>query len=146
MVLGAQCTFFTGFSLAYLISPQVCHRFVGYLEEEAVITYTKAIQDLENGHLPAWERLQAPAMAVKYWSMPEGQRCMRSLLLYVRADEAKHRDVNHTLGDLDQDLDRNPFCAKFRVPVRGVGREVARDVGGFGELGALRAENSRKEV
>ncbi|KAJ5748586.1 uncharacterized protein N7511_010282 [Penicillium nucicola] len=151
MVLGAQCTFFSGFSLAYLISPQICHRFVGYLEEEAVITYTRAIEDLENGHLPAWEALQAPAMAVKYWSMPEGQRCMRSLLLYVRADEAKHRDVNHTLGNLDQNLDPNPFSAKFRVPVsvRRVGRGEAgreRDVGGFGELGELRAEHSRKEI
>ncbi|KAJ5294388.1 hypothetical protein PENANT_c006G10264 [Penicillium antarcticum] len=155
MVLGAQCTFFSGFSLAYLISPQICHRFVGYLEEEAVITYTKAIQDLEDGHLPAWEELHAPAMAIKYWSMPEGQQCMRSLLLYVRADEAKHRDVNHTLGNLDQDVDPNPYSAKFRVPVsvRAVERakseiesESERDVGGFGELGELRAGESRKEA
>ncbi|KAJ5997090.1 hypothetical protein N7522_008750 [Penicillium canescens] len=144
MVLGAQCVFFSGFSLAYLISPQICHRFVGYLEEEAVITYTKAIQDFENGHLPAWKELQAPAMAVKYWSMPEGQRCMQSLLLYVRADEAKHRDVNHTLGNLDQDFDPNPFSAKFRVPVSV--RGVERGVEGFGELRELRAGAGRKEV
>ena len=56
-------------------------------------------------------------MAIKYWQMPEGKRCMRSLLLYVRADEAKHRDVNHTLGSLDQDRDRNPFSAKFAEQV-----------------------------
>jgi hypothetical protein len=114
MVLGAQCVFFSGFSLAYMISPQICHRFVGYLEEEAVITYSKAINDLDNGHLPQWENLQAPQMAIKYWQMPEGQRCIRSLLLYVRADEAKHREVNHTLGNLNQ-TDPNPFSAKFKV-------------------------------
>ncbi|OOQ89719.1 Alternative oxidase, mitochondrial [Penicillium brasilianum] len=114
MVLGAQCVFFSGFSVAYMISPQICHRFVGYLEEEAVITYSKAITDLDNGHLPRWENLQAPQMAIKYWQMPEGQRCIRSLLLYVRADEAKHREVNHTLGNLNQ-TDPNPFSAKFKV-------------------------------
>lgn len=50
MVLGAQWVYFSGFSLAYLISPQICHRFVGYPEEETVITYSKAILDSENGH------------------------------------------------------------------------------------------------
>ncbi|KAJ5834507.1 hypothetical protein N7447_000533 [Penicillium robsamsonii] len=59
-VLGAQWVFFSGFPLAYLISPQICHGFVGYLkEEEAVITYSKTINDPENGQ-PGWESLQAP--------------------------------------------------------------------------------------
>lgn len=115
MVLSAQCVFFSGFSLAYLLSPQICHRFVGYLEEEAVITYSKAIRDLETGLLPGWESLQAPQMAVKYWQMPEDRRCIHSLLLYVRADEAKHRDVNHTLGNLDQNTDPNPYAANFKA-------------------------------
>lgn len=114
MVLSAQSVFFSGFSLAYMISPQICHRFVGYLEEEAVITYSKAIKDLDNGHLPKWENLQAPKMAIKYWQMPEGQRCMRSLLLYIRADEAKHREVNHTLGNMNH-TDPNPFSPEFKV-------------------------------
>ncbi|CAG8132793.1 unnamed protein product [Penicillium salamii] len=137
MVLGAQWVFFSGFSIAYLISPQICHRFVGYLEEEAVITYSKAIRDLENGHLPAWSSLQAPVMAVKYWQMPEGQRCMRSLLLYVRADEAKHRDVNHALGNLNQDTDRNPFAARVGAQVQSVARSAG--------MRQLQGEGNRKE-
>jgi len=32
------------FFLAYLISPKFCHRFVGYLEEEAVKTYTHCLE------------------------------------------------------------------------------------------------------
>lgn len=124
MVPGAQWVFFSGFSLAYLVSPQICHRFVGYLEEEAVITYSKAIDDLENGLLPAWDGLSAPGMAIKYWQMPEGQRSMRSLLLYVRADEAKHRDVNHALGNLDQDTDANPFAARVGAQVQSVVRSA----------------------
>lgn len=134
MVLGSQCVFFTGFSIAYLLSPRICHRFVGYLEEEAVITYTKAITDLDSGLLPKWEETTVPDMAVKYWQMPEGKRDMRSLLLYVRADEAKHRDVNHTLGSLDQDRDCNPFSAKFRAQAGKAKEVLGENMRGF-ELG-----------
>lgn len=38
---------------------------------------------------------------------------MVDLLLYVRADEAKHREVNHTLGNLDQHEDPNPYTALY---------------------------------
>lgn len=112
MVIGAQGVFFNGFFLAYLVSPRICHRFVGYLEEEAVLTYTRAIRDLESGKLPAWETLQSPEIAIKYWKMPEGRRSMRDLLLYVRADEAKHREVNHTFGNLVPEDDPNPFAGR----------------------------------
>lgn len=116
MVLGAQGVFFNAFFVSYLISPRTCHRFVGYLEEEAVITYTHAISDLESGKLPRWENLDAPNIAIKYWNMPEGKRKMLDLLLYVRADEAKHREVNHTLGNLDQATDPNPYAAEYQDP------------------------------
>lgn len=116
MVLGAQGVFFNAMFVAYLISPRTCHRFVGYLEEEAVITYTREIADLDAGRLPEWEKLIAPDIAIDYWKMPEGHRTMRDLLLYVRADEAKHREVNHTLGNLDQKEDQNPFVSTYRDP------------------------------
>lgn len=118
MVLGAQGVFFNGFFLSYLMSPRICHRFVGYLEEEAVITYTRAIKEIEAGSLPAWEKTEAPEIAVQYWKMPEGQRSMKDLLLYVRADEAKHREVNHTLGNLNQAIDPNPYAAKYKDPTK----------------------------
>lgn len=113
MVLAAQGIFSNAFFVAYLISPQTAHRFVGYLEEEAVKTYTIAIQDLENGRLPQWNNLQAPEIAVRYWRMPEGKRKMRDLLLYIRADEAKHREIHHTLGNLNQMEDPNPFVSEY---------------------------------
>jgi ubiquinol oxidase len=114
MVLGAQGVFFNSFFISYLISPRTCHRFVGYLEEEAVITYTRAIEDIEAGKMPKWNDMDAPDIAIKYWKMPEGHRKMRDLLLYVRADEAKHREVNHTLGNLHPNTDPNPYVAKYR--------------------------------
>ncbi|KAI9926726.1 hypothetical protein ASPWEDRAFT_187989 [Aspergillus wentii DTO 134E9] len=118
MVLGAQGVFFNGFFLSYLISPRICHRFVGYLEEEAVITYTRAIEEIEAGKLPEWEKVEAPDMAVRYWKMPENQQTMKDLLLYIRADEAKHREVNHTLGNLNQTVDPNPYTAKIKDPAK----------------------------
>lgn len=64
-----QGVFFNAYLLAYLISPRTCHAFVGYLEEEAVMTYTHAIKDLQSGKLPEWETMKAPDVAVKYWKM-----------------------------------------------------------------------------
>ena len=49
-----QGVFFNAYFLAYIISPKSCHAFVGYLEEEAVKTYTHAIHDLDTGRLPEW--------------------------------------------------------------------------------------------
>ncbi|KAL5346895.1 inducible alternative oxidase 2 [Pseudogymnoascus australis] len=113
MCLGAQGVFFNSMFLGYLISPRTAHRFVGYLEEEAVLTYSLVLADLEAGKLPKWEGMQAPDIAIEYWKMPEGKRTVKDLILYVRADEAKHREVNHTLGNLKQEEDPNPFVSTY---------------------------------
>lgn len=113
MCLGAQGFFFNALFVSYLLSPRTVHRFVGYLEEEAVYTYTCAIQDLDAGLLPGWVNAPAPDLAIDYWKMPEGKRTIRSLLLYIRADEAKHCEVNHTLGNLKQKEDPNPFVSTY---------------------------------
>lgn len=55
-----------------------------------------------------------PDLAVKYWQMPEGKRSMKDLILYIRADEACHRGVNHTLSNLDQKEDPNPFVSEYK--------------------------------
>lgn len=116
MVLLAQGVWFNSFFVAYLISPKICHRFVGYLEEEAVLTHTRQIKDIEDGKLPMWEKMRAPDIAVRYWQMPAGNQTMKDLLLYIRADEAKHREVNHTLANLDQKSDPNPFVSDYKDP------------------------------
>lgn len=106
MVVGAQGVFVTMFWIVYAISPRFCHRFVGYLEEEAVITYTLCLKSIDEGHLPMWEKMPAPEIAVKYWKLPEGAM-MRDTILAIRADEAHHRVVNHTLSSMKQH-ERNP--------------------------------------
>lgn len=132
MVLGAQGVYFNGLFFAYLVSPRTCHRFVGYLEEEAVLTYTRIIQELQAGNLPEWQNMEAPEIAINYWKMPEGHRKMLDLMLYVRADEAKHREVNHTLGNLNQKEDPNPYTAIYRdtnKPRPSKGLDVVRPTG-----------------
>ncbi|KAI0008859.1 alternative oxidase [Xylariaceae sp. FL0662B] len=116
MILGAQGVYFNGLFISYLISPKLTHRFVGYLEEEAVHTYTVAIKQIDDGHLPKWsdQNFAVPDIAVKYWQMPEGKRTMKDLILYIRADEACHRGVNHTLSNLNQKEDPNPFVSQYK--------------------------------
>lgn len=116
ILLGAQGVFYNALFVSYLISPRTCHRFVGYLEEEAVITYTRLLAEIETGQLPLFERTTAPEIAVRYWNMPEGKRTMTDLIRYIRADEAKHREVNHTLGNLEQKGDPNPFVSEYKDP------------------------------
>jgi len=70
--------FVTGFSLAYMISPRFCHRFVGYLEEEAVKTYTHCLTAIDSGELKMWKRMKAPEIAIEYWKLPVS--CIRSAI------------------------------------------------------------------
>lgn len=106
MLLG-QGVFFNLYAAAYFIAPRTCHAFVGYLEEEAVKTYTKCIQDIDNGVIADWQTQPAPRVAIKYWQLPENAT-MRDVILAVRADEAIHRDVNHTFSVLPDNVP-NPF-------------------------------------
>lgn len=67
MIIGAQGVFFNGLFVAYLLHPKIVHRFVGYLEEEAVHTYTRAIYEVEQGQLPKWAdpKFKIPELAIQ---------------------------------------------------------------------------------
>jgi hypothetical protein len=86
MVFAAQGVFYNTMFISYLISPGICHRFVGYLEEEAVHTYTRCIEEMDKGLLSEWTdpSFKIPEIAVKYWNIPEGKQNMRTLILYIR--------------------------------------------------------------
>ncbi|WVQ82342.1 alternative oxidase, mitochondrial [Cryptococcus sp. DSM 104549] len=109
LVLAAQGVFYNAFFLTYLISPKTAHRFVGALEEEAVRTYTHCISDMEAGLVPEWENTPAPRIAIDYWRLPADAKLL-DVIRAVRADEATHRFVNHSLANLDQKRDFNPFA------------------------------------
>lgn len=73
---------------------------VGYLEEEAVKTYTHCLNEIhrEGSPINHWKSLAAPEVAIDYWSMKKDATIL-DVVRMIRADEAHHRDVNHTFGD-----------------------------------------------
>jgi ubiquinol oxidase len=91
VILFAQWVFYLAFFGLYLLSAKTAHRLVGYFEEEAVISYTLYLREIDEGRAA---NVPAPAIAKDYWKMPEGST-LRDVVLLVRADEAHHRDVNH---------------------------------------------------
>ena len=91
VVLAVQWVFYMAFFGLYLVSSKTAHRLVGYFEEEAVISYTHYLAEIDEGRA---ENVAAPEIARRYWSLPE-DATLRDVVLVVRADEAHHRDVNH---------------------------------------------------
>lgn len=99
LILMAQGVFFNLYFVIYLFFPKTAHRVVGYLEEEAVISYTSYLAQVDSGAIP---NTPAPQMAVDYWKLGEGAT-LRDLIIAVRADEAGHRDKNHGFADALRD-------------------------------------------
>ena len=99
IILLAQGIFFNLYVLLYVVAPKTAHRVVGYLEEEAVISYTQYLQQVDSGKL---ENVPAPQLALDYWNLPPDAR-LRELIIVVRADEAAHRDHNHGYANAIRD-------------------------------------------
>jgi len=95
LIIIAQGVFYNAFFLLYLLSSKTAHRIVGYLEEEAVYSYTEYLEGVDSGQ---YENVPAPKLAIDYWQLPQDAR-LREVIIAVRADEAKHRDVNHGFAD-----------------------------------------------
>lgn len=91
VVVAAQWVFYLFFFGLYLISPKTAHRVVGYFEEEAVISYTQYLAEIDQGRSA---NVPAPQIARTYWNLP-ADATLRDVVEVVRADEAHHRDVNH---------------------------------------------------
>lgn len=94
IIIVAQALFFTFYLILYLCSPYTAHRLVGYLEEEAIISYSQYLQEVEEGRIP---NIEIPSLAHSYWGLPENAR-LADLIKAVRDDEATHRDVNHSFA------------------------------------------------
>ena len=95
LVILAQGAFYNLFFLLYVFSPGTAHRMVGYLEEEAVYSYTEYLEGVDNGTYP---NVPAPQVAIDYWKLAPGTM-LRDVIVVIRADEAHHRDVNHRFAD-----------------------------------------------
>ena len=95
LIIFVQVCFFTAYFVLYLLSSKTAHRIVGYLEEEAVISYTQYLKEIDDGTI---ENIEAPEIAIKYWNLPKNAR-LRDVVIVTRQDEINHRDTNHDFAD-----------------------------------------------
>ncbi|PPR66663.1 MAG: hypothetical protein CFH02_01670, partial [Alphaproteobacteria bacterium MarineAlpha3_Bin1] len=49
LVLFTQGVFYNFFFVLYLITPKTAHRIVGYFEEEAIVSYTEYLKEIDSG-------------------------------------------------------------------------------------------------
>ncbi len=95
LIVLTQGAFYNAFFALYLISPRTAHRVVGYFEEEAVVSYTQYLEEIDAGK---HENVPAPQIAIEYWKLPPDAR-LRDVVLVIRDDEAGHRNANHEFAD-----------------------------------------------
>ena len=95
IVLIVQGLMVNFYFLLYLITPKTCHRIVGYLEEEAIISYTEYLAEIDSGSI---KNVPVPQIAIDYWRLPAGAS-LHDLVITIRADEVRHRDINHAFAD-----------------------------------------------
>lgn len=115
LVIAAQLFMTPWLAVVYILHPKAVHRFVGYLEETACLTYANIIHQVETPGTPlheAWSGLDAPDIAKVYWKLSADARWVDALKCMF-ADECNHRDVNHTFATMESD-DPNPFVQKLQ--------------------------------
>ena len=96
IILFAQFVFILMYLIIYITSQRTAHRIVGYFEEEAVISYSEYLKQVEDGNI---ENVNAPDIAINYWNLPLNAKLI-DVIKVIRDDEAGHRDVNHNFADL----------------------------------------------
>lgn len=100
LVLFAQFVFWHFYFVLYVFFPKTAHRMIGYFENQAVVSYTQYLEEIDAGRV---ENIPAPNIAIDYYQLPL-TATLRDVVIAVRADEQGHADVNHGMAD---ELDRN---------------------------------------
>lgn len=95
IVAFAQFVFWHFYFILYVFFPRTAHRMVGYFENQAVISYTHYLEEIDAGRA---ENIPAPKIARDYYSLDE-DATLRDVVIAVRADEQGHADVNHGMAD-----------------------------------------------
>ena len=95
LILLAQIFFGIFYTFLYIFFKKTAHRMIGYFEEEAVMSYSEYLAEIDNGKI-----LNRPAaqIAIDYWNLGL-DASLRDVVIAVRADEAFHRDKNHEFAD-----------------------------------------------
>lgn len=95
LILFAQFVFWHFYFVLYVLFPKTAHRMVGYFEDQAVISYTQYLEEIDAGRT---ENIPAPKTAIDYYGLKQ-DATLRDVVVAVRADEQGHADVNHKMAD-----------------------------------------------
>ncbi len=95
LVLFAQFVFWHFYFVLYVFFPKTAHRMIGYFENQAVVSYTQYLEEIDSGRA---ENIPAPKIAIDYYKL-EPTAKLRDVIVAVRADEQGHADVNHGMAD-----------------------------------------------
>jgi len=95
IILFAQFVFWHFYFVLYVLFPKTAHRMVGYFEDQAVISYTQYLEQIDAG---AIENIEAPNIAKDYYGL-DYDATLRDVVIAVRADEQGHADVNHDMAN-----------------------------------------------
>ena len=95
LILLAQIFFGIFYTLLYIFFKKTAHRMIGYFEEEAVMSYSEYLAEIDSGKIL---NRPAPQIAIDYWNLGS-DASLRDVVIAVRADEAGHRDKNHEFAD-----------------------------------------------
>jgi len=95
LILLAQVSFGIFYTLLYIFFKKTAHRMIGYFEEEAVMSYSEYLAEIDSGKIL---NRPAPQIAIDYWDLGS-DATLRDVVIAVRADEAGHRDKNHEFAD-----------------------------------------------
>jgi len=95
LILLAQIFFGVFYTFLYIFFKKTAHRMIGYFEEEAVMSYSEYLAEIDSGKIL---NRPAPQIAIDYWDLGSNAS-LRDVVIAVRADEAGHRDKNHEFAD-----------------------------------------------
>ena len=95
LVLFAQLVFWHFYFVLYVFFPRCAHRMIGYFENQAVISYTQYLEEIDAGRV---ENIPAPQIAIDYYKLAP-TATLRDVVIAVREDEQGHADVNHGMAD-----------------------------------------------
>ena len=95
LILLAQIFFGIFYTFLYIFFKKTAHRMIGYFEEEAVMSYSEYLAEIDSGKILY---RPAPQIAIDYWNLGS-DASLRDVVIAVRSDEAGHRDKNHEFAD-----------------------------------------------
>lgn len=96
LILFAQFVFWHFYFVLYVLFPTIAHRMVGYFEEQAVVSYTQYLQQIDAS---AIENIEAPNIAKDYYGL-DYNATLRDVVIAVREDERGHSEVNHDMANI----------------------------------------------